>query len=78
MYACTMNVCYVYAIIDPNVITRLYMCVERMYVYVYAITDLDVATRKCMYVYMYVSESVIILLNQILQCVSMYSVNFHS
>ena len=66
MYACTMNVCYVYVIINPNVTTRVCMCVERMHVYVYAITDLDVAMRKCMYVYMYVRASVIISPNQML------------
>ena len=55
----------------------MYVCVERLHVYVYVITDLDVATRKCMYVYMYVSASVIISPNQMLQRVSMYSVNFH-
>ena len=64
MYVCTMNVCYVYAIIDPTVTTRVCMCVERLHVYVYVITDLDVATRKYMYVYMYVSVSDIISPNQ--------------
>ena len=49
------------------------MCVERMHVYVYAITDLDVTTRVCMYV---CERIFMILPNQMLQRVSMYSVNF--
>ena len=54
MYACTTNVCYVYAFIDPNVVMQecMYLC---MYVimYVYDFTESNATTRYYVFCKLY-------------------------